>query len=199
MNFPRVDKAPLSGARIETHIIMRHGSKSKLRGLSPSDAWDEAAARSLAAGAAGFLVGGSVQAAGAIPDVYRVTLAPASGIVAAVLASFAIVVFYYHNRQRTGAIVASSVLLLTCLINLLWVKFTVLSLFYPDVVILFIGVCGFRMFHKKASGTRWLDDLDEESVRAMITDVESRVTWFDQFVVLWCLGVALLLIILFIR
>src|SRR5439155_17491861 len=48
-------------------------------------AWEEAEMRSVAFGVSGFLVVGAFQAVGAIPTIYRTTLAPVSGMVSAFL------------------------------------------------------------------------------------------------------------------
>jgi hypothetical protein len=54
-----------------------------LKNLGPSEAFEDAAGRSVAAAAGGFLVFGCLQAAGALPTIYRESLFVASGMLAA--------------------------------------------------------------------------------------------------------------------
>src|SRR6266550_3655052 len=95
-----------------------------LKELRPSQAWEEAERRSLAIGIAGFVLVGALQAAGAVPAIYRQSLAPASGLVAAFLAALTLSVAYYHNRWSVGVFGAALTLILPYSVNLLWVRFT---------------------------------------------------------------------------
>jgi len=178
---------------------MLHGSISRLRDLAPREAWEDLERRSLAAGAAGFLIGGCLQAVNAIPCVCSESLLPATGVVAAILASLSYGVFYYHRRRFLRNLATAAALLIPCLVDFLWVNFTSWSLFYPAAVMLSFGTGSLVVYHKKSSGSRWDEDPEEEAIRALIETFDLQVTWFDQFVVFWSFGVALLLIIYFFR
>lgn len=70
-----------------------------LRKLPPSQAWEEVERRSLAIGVAGFVFVGALQAAGAVPAIYRQTLAPVSGSVAAFLTALTLFVAFVRGGR----------------------------------------------------------------------------------------------------
>jgi len=70
-----------------------------LKNLGPSEACDDSVARSVAAGAGGFLVFGSLQAAGASPTIYREPLFVASGTLAAFLMTLTLSLAYYKRGR----------------------------------------------------------------------------------------------------
>jgi hypothetical protein len=75
-------------------------------------------------GVAGFVFVGALQAAGAVPAIYRQTLAPASGSLAAFLTALTLFVAYYHDRWSFGVLGAVLTLTLPYSINLAWIRFT---------------------------------------------------------------------------
>jgi hypothetical protein len=167
--------------------------------LPPSEAWGEAERRSLAIGIAGLVVVGALQSAGAIPAIYRQSLAPASGLVAAFLTALTLFLAYYHNRRNLGAFGAALTLILPCSVNLLWVRFTGRSLIYPVVAVVLFGVFGLWTVHRRISGPQWEDDPEEAIIRQMMEESESNVTWVDR--VTWlCIAVGtMVLLVLLLR
>jgi hypothetical protein len=79
---------------------------TEFKRLPPSEAWEEAEKGFLAIGIAGCVVVAALQAAGAVPSLYRASLAPASGLAAAFLTALALFLAHYHNRWRLGCIAA---------------------------------------------------------------------------------------------
>ena len=166
------------------------------RKLSPSQAWEEAQRRSLAIGIAGWAVVGTLQAGGAIPTIYRATLAPASGLVAAFLTSMTLSLAYYHRRWRPGVLGAAHTLLLPYSVGLLWVRFTGRSLIYPLFSLTLIGVVILAFAHHRISELQPEDDVEEAIARKMIEEI-GPLAWVDR-VILLCIvvGVVLLLALL---
>lgn len=177
--------------------------KVGFQSLRPNEAWEDAVRRSCAVGAGGFLVGGSLQAAGVVTNACRVSLVPISGTVAAFLTALTFLIAYYHRRWRLGAVGTIAALRLPCIVNFLWVRFTAWSLIYPSVFLALIGFFGLWAVHRKLSGPKWDDggEIGEESLRILIADFESGTsfTWMDRVILLWCVGVAVLLLIFFLR
>ena len=168
-----------------------------LRKLPPSQAWEEVERRSLAIGVAGFVFVGALQAAGALPAIYRQTLAPVSGSMAAFLTALTLFVAYYHNRWDLGISGAALTLTLPYSVNLLWVRFTGRSLLYPAVALVLLGVIGLWFIHRRISGPQWEDDLEEVLIQKMMDEFESNITWVDR--VMWlcaAVGLVLLLVLL---
>jgi len=177
--------------------------KVGFQSLRPAEAWEDAVRRSVATSAAGFLVGGSLQAAGAVTDPYRVSLVPLSGIVATFLSALVFFIAYYHRHWKLGAVGTVAALLLPCIVNFLWVRFTAVSLIYPTVFLALIGIVGMWTVHRKLSGKNWDegDEIEAELLRKVMADFESGVTftWMDRVILFSCVGVAILLLILFFR
>ena len=159
--------------------------------------------RSVAFGVAGFFVVGALQASGAIPAIYRDTLAPVSGMVSAFLMALALSVAYYHKRWMLGVGGAALFLILPFVTNLSCVRISGRSLIYPTIVVGLLGVCCLRETHRKISGTRWEDPLDEE-LRHLMADLDSKLlgwieSWVDRVTWLCFAGGAIILLILFLR
>jgi hypothetical protein len=182
-------------------MLVTKDMKIGLQTLRPTEAWEDAVRRSCAVGTAGFLVGGSLQAAGAVADTYSVSFVPLSGIVAAFLTALTFFIAYYHRHWRLGAVGTITALVLPCIVNFLWASFTPWSLIYPTVFLALIGFFGLWAVHRKLSGPNWDSEIDEESLRLLMADFESGITftWLDRMILLWCVGVAVLLLILFLR
>src|SRR5262249_34489504 len=98
--------------------------KTEFKRLTPAEAWEDAERRSLAIGTVGCVGVGVLQAAGAIPTLYRVSLAPASGFAATFLTALALFVAYYHNRWRLGICVPFVTLCLPYTLSFLWIRFS---------------------------------------------------------------------------
>jgi hypothetical protein len=167
-----------------------------LKKLPPSQAWKEAERRSLAIGVAGFVVVGSLQAAGAVPTIYRPSLAPASGLEAAFLTALTLFLGYYHNRWNLGILGAATTLILPYSVNLLWVRLTGRSLMYPVVALVLLGVVSLWATHRRISGPKWEDDPEDAIIRGMVADFESNVTWADR-ITWFCIAVGLVLLLVF--
>lgn len=165
-----------------------------LKKLPPSQAWQEVERRSLAVGVAGFVFVGALQAAGAVPPIYRQTLAPVSGSVAAFLTALTLFMAYYHNRWNLAVFGAALTLTLPYSVNLLWVRFTGRSLLYPFVALVLLGAISLWFVHRRISGSQWEDDIEEALIRKMMEEFESNITWADR--VMWlCVAVALVLLL----
>ena len=151
----------------------------------------------MAIGVAGWAVVGALQAAGAIPTLYRQSLAPASGLVAAFLTALTCLVAYYHDRWRIGVCGATLSLILPYLVNLLWIRFSGRSLLYPMLALCLLGIFSLLAIHRRISGPQLEDDVEEAIIRKMMEDVDRNVTWVDR--VTWlsiAVGVVLLLVLL---
>jgi hypothetical protein len=170
-----------------------------LRQLGPSEAFHDSEGRSCAAGAAGFLVFGCLQAAGALPTVYRESLFVASGMLAAFLTAFILSIAYYHRRWKLGVCGAILFFVLPFFVNILWARFSGRSLVYPMVVFGFVVILILQTVHRKISGPRWDGDIEDEVLKAFIADVDSNVTWKDRVTWLCFAGAAILLLILLFR
>lgn len=168
-----------------------------LKMLAPSQAWEEVERRSLAIGVAGFVFVGALQAAGAVPAIYRQTLAPVSGSVAAFLTALTLFVAYYHDRWSFGVFGAVLTLTLPYSVNLPWIRFTGRSLLYPVAALVLLGVISLWFIHRRISGPQWDDDVEEALIRKMMEEFESKLSWADR--VMWfciVLGLVLLLVLL---
>ncbi|PYU42437.1 MAG: hypothetical protein DMG53_19825 [Acidobacteria bacterium] len=100
---------------------------TRFKELPPFQAWEEAEMRSVAFGVPGFLVVGAFQAVGAIPTIYRTTLAPVSGMVSAFLIALTLSLAYYHKRWMGGMGGAALFLILPRVANLLYQNLRSLS------------------------------------------------------------------------
>jgi hypothetical protein len=168
-----------------------------LKKLPPSQAWEEVERRSIAFAVAGFVFVGALQAAGAIPAIYRQSLAPASGLVAAFLTALTLSLAYYHNRWSLGVFGTALSLILPYSVNLLWVRFTGRSLMYPVAMLVLLGVISLWFVHRRISGPQWEDDLEEALIQKMMEEFESKATWVDR--AMWlsiAIGLLLLLVLL---
>jgi hypothetical protein len=165
--------------------------------LPPSEAWEEAEKRSLAIGIAGCVVVAALQAAGAIPTLYRASLAPASGLSAAFLTALALFLAQYHNRWRLGVCIAAVTCCLPYTVNFLWIRFSGLSLLYPMAVVVLVGVISLWAMHRGIAGPSLEDDVEEAVIRKMMEDPAFNLTWAERFTWLWIIiGVVLLLVLL---
>jgi len=168
--------------------------KIEFKGLTPSQAWGDAVRRSLAIGIAGWLVVASLQTAGAIPTLYRPSLAPASGLAAIFLTALALLVAYYHNRWRIGACVAIVTVCLPYAVNLLWIRFSGRSLLYPLAAVVLIGSIGLYFFHRRYSVPTLEDDAELAIVKKIVEDF--KPTWVDRLIALGIIVEFVLLVIL---
>src|SRR5882724_12875147 len=98
---------------------------TRFKELRPFEAWNDAEMRSVAFGVAGFFVVGALQAAGALPTIYRDTLAPVSGMVSAFLIALTLSVAYYHTRWMLGIGGAAFFLILPLLKSRCWLELSV--------------------------------------------------------------------------
>ncbi len=149
----------------------------------------------MAFGVAGFFVVGALQTAGTNPTIYWDTLAPVSGMVSAFLIALTLSVAYYHKRWMVGIAGAALFLMLPLVINLLWVRISGWSLLYPTIAVGLLGIFGLQAIHRRMSGPRWVDPMDEE-LRNLIADVDSNFTWMDRVTWLCFAGGAIALLIL---
>ena len=151
----------------------------------------------MAAGAAGFLVVGALQAAGAIPTIYRDSLVIVSGMLAAFLMTLALSIAHYHRRRRLGLFGAVLSLLLPYFVNILWARFSSRSLLYPTVAVALFGLFTLLAIHRRISGPQLEDDIEEELIKKFIEDVESSLAWHDRVIwICFACGSALLLVLL---
>lgn len=161
--------------------------------LPPSEAWGEAERRSAAIGIAGWLVVGALQAIGTIPTIYRLSLAPASGLEAAFLTALTLSLAYYHNRWWLGVCGAALTLCLPYPVNLLWIRLSDRSLLYPMVVGVLLGVVSLWTVHSRVSGPM-PEDAEEAILRKIIEESESNLTWSDR--VTWlCITVSVVILL----
>jgi hypothetical protein len=167
--------------------------------LTPGEAWVEAERRSLAIGIAGLVFVGALQAAGVIPTIYRGSLAPASGLVAAFLTAQTLFVAYYHSRWNVGALGAALTLILPYSVNLLWVRFTGRSLIYPVVALFLFGVVSLWAIHRRIPGPQWKDDPEDAVIQQMMEEFEFNTTWVDRVTWLCFAIAALLLLVILLR
>ena len=136
----------------------------------------------------------SLQAAGAVPAIYRQTLAPVSGSVAAFLTALTLFVAYYHDRWSFGVFGAVLTLTLPYSVNLAWIRFTGRSLLYPVAALVLLGVISLWFIHRRISGPQWDDDVEEALIRKMMEESESNLTWAHR--VMWfCIVVGLVLLL----
>lgn len=124
-------------------------------------------------------------------------LAPASGLVAAFLTALTLSLAYYHKPWNLGIIGAAVTLILPYSVNFLCVRFTGRSLLYPVVALVLVGVISLWAVHRRISGPRWEDDIEEALIRKMTEESESKATRVDR--VTWlciAVGVVVLLVLL---
>ena len=165
--------------------------------LPPSEAWEEAQNRSLAIGIAGCVAVAALQAAGAVPSLYRASLAPASALAAAFLTALTLFLAHYHNRWRFGVCIAVVSFCLPYTINFLWIRFSGSSLLYPMAAVVLVGVISLWAMHRKFAGPNLEDDVEELIIRKMMEDPAFNLTWVER--VTWiCIivGTVLLLVLL---
>lgn len=140
---------------------------------------------------------GSLQAAGAIPALYRPSLAPASGLVATFLTALALSLAYYHGRWRVGACAAVIAFCLPYAVNLVWVRFFNRSLLYPLATVVVGGAVGLYFLHRRYSGPTLDDDVELIILEQMIADFHP--TWMDRVTTICIIFGLVLLLILFLR
>ncbi len=169
---------------------------TKLKNLRPSEAFEDAMRRSLAAGFGGFLVLGAVNTSGAIPVLYS-SLVIVSGMEAAFLGSLTLLVAYYHRRWKLGFFGAVLSLCLPYFVNLVWMKLSGRSLIYAVATLVILGGVTVEVIHRKISGPQPDDDIEEEQIRNFIGEMDANFTWVDR--VTWlCItvGVVMLFVLL---
>jgi hypothetical protein len=170
-----------------------------LKNMGPSEVFDDAVKRSLAAGAAGFLVFGCLQTAGPFLTIHRESLFVASGMLAAFLTTLTLLLAYYHRRWKLGAGGALLFLILPFFVNILWARFSGRSLIYPMAALGFLGAFVLWAAHRKSSGPRWDGGIEDEVFKEFIADVDSNVSWKDRVTWLCFAGAAIPLLILLLR
>jgi hypothetical protein len=170
-----------------------------LKKLGASEAFDDSVGRSIAAGAGGFLVFGSLQAAGAFPTIYRESLFVASGMLTAFLMTLTLSLAYYHRRWKLGVGGAMLSLILPFFVNILWARFLGHSLVYPTVALVFLGALVLWAAHRKISGPQWDGDVEDELIKNLAEDMNSNFTWKDRVTWLCFASGAILLLILLLR
>ena len=168
---------------------------TQLTQMRPSEVWEEAERRSIAMGFAGFFVVGAFQAAGVLPIIDRQTLGPISGTVSAFLTSLTLLIAYYHKSWRLGITGTALSLILPFSVNLLWIRLSHLSLIYPTVALVLLGVISVHLAHRSISGPQLLEDEgEEELIRIFIEEMDSNFTSKDR--VIWlCFTAGLILVL----
>ena len=169
------------------------------KSLPPGEAWEEAERRSLAIGIAGFVLIGALQAAGAIPAIYRASLAPASGLVAAFLTALGLFLAHYHGRWRLGICVAAITLCLPYIVNLMWIRLSGRSLLYAMAAVVLLGIISMWTMHRRLAGTSLEDDPDVAIIQNMMEDPKFNLTWTERLTWLCITIGAVLLLILLLR
>ena len=154
--------------------------------------------RSVAFAVAGFFIVGALQAVGAISPMYRDSLAPVSGLASAFLIALTLSLAYYHKRWMLGIGGATLFLILPLVTNLLWVRVSGRSPIYPTILLGLLGVFGLQAIHRRISGPKWVDPMDEE-LRSLMVEVDSKFTWVDRVTWLCFACGAIVLLILLVR
>jgi len=165
---------------------------TKLRDLRPSEAFQDATRRSLAAGAGGFLVFGALNTFDVIPAPYH-SIVVVSGMETAFFVSLALWVAYYHRRWILGFLGAALFLCLPYFVNFVWITFSHLSLIYPVAALVIVAGLAVEMIHRKISGPQPEDEIEEALIRNLIQEMDSNITWVNR--VTWlCFTVAVVLL-----
>jgi len=140
---------------------------------------------------------GALQAAGAIPTLYRASLAPASSLAAVFLTALALFVARYHNRWLLGVRIAAVTVLIPYIVNILWVRFSGRSLLYSTAALILVGAISLNLLHRRFAGPSLEDDAEEAIIREMLEDTAFNLTWVEKATRLCVIvGVVLLLILL---
>ena len=158
--------------------------------MRPFEAFEDAAARSFAAAAFGFLIGGCLHAVGA----FNQSILVLCTVQAFLFGSLALLLGYYHKRWALGSIGAAFAVLLPYVVNLLWVRFSTTSLVYPVAALTLVSGFTLGMVHNRIAGPQPEDDAEEQIIRAMMEKWESNVTWKDR--VTWLCITASIVIVL---
>jgi hypothetical protein len=167
----------------------------KLRSLRPSEAFQDFVRRSLAAGAAGFLVSGALNTSDVIPPLYR-SLVIVSGMEAAFFGSLTLLVAYYQGRWRLGFLGAVLSVVLPYFMNFVWITLPRRSLIYPAAVLVILGGVAIEIIHRKISGPQPDDGIEEALIRTLVQEIDSKLTWVDR--ITWIcvtVGVIILLVL----
>jgi hypothetical protein len=169
---------------------------TNLRDLRPSEAFDGSVGRALAAGAAAFLIFGSLNAAGVLPILCRDPLVLVSGMTGAFLCALVLALAHYHKRMKLGICAGAIFFLLPSIVNAAWAMLSDLSLIYPTAALVAFGGISIHIAHRKISGPQPEDEVEEELIRQMVGD-ESCLTWMEK-ATRWCflVGTILFLILL---
>ena len=192
-----VTRLTRSWLQLANTTILANIVNTEFKRLSPSKAWEEAQKRSLAIGIAGCVVVAALQAAGAVPSLYRASLAPASGLAAVFLTALALFLAHYHNRWRLGICIAAVTFSIPYTVNFLWIRFSGRSLLYPMATLVLVGVISLWTMHRRFAGPGLEDDVEEAIIRKMMEDPALNFTWIER-VTWFCIivGLVLLLILL---
>jgi hypothetical protein len=167
---------------------------TKLRNLRPSEAFEDAVRRSLAAGFGGFLVVGALNASGAIPALYS-SLVIVSGMESTFLGSLTLLMAYYHRRWQLGLFGAVLSLSLPYCVNFVWITASGRSLIYAVAAVVILGGVAVELIHRKISGPQPDDDIEKEQIRNFIEEMDSNFTWVDR--VTWlCITVGVVMLFL---
>jgi predicted membrane metal-binding protein len=154
----------------------------KLRSLRPSEAFQDFVRRSLAAGAAGFLVSGALNTSDVIPPLYR-SLVIVSGMEAA----------FFGSLTLLGAVLS---VVLPYFMNFVWITLPRRSLIYPAAVLVILGGVAIEIIHRKISGPQPDDGIEEALIRTLVQEIDSKLTWVDR--ITWIcvtVGVIILLVL----
>jgi hypothetical protein len=169
---------------------------TKLRDLRPSEVFDGSVGRASAAGAGAFLILGSLKAAGVLPILCREPLVLVSGMAGAFLSALVLALAHYHNRMKLGIYAGAILFPLPFIVNATWATFSDLSLIYPTAALITCGGIAVQTAHRKMSGPRPEDAVEEALIREMVEEA-SRLTWMEK-ATRWCflVGTILFLILL---
>jgi hypothetical protein len=169
---------------------------TKLRDMRPSEAFDGSVGRAAAAGAAAFLIFGSLKAAGVLPILCREPLVLVSGMTGAFLSGLVLALAHYHKRMKLGICTGAILFPLPFIVNASWATFSDLSLIYPTAALIACSGIAVQTAHQKISGPQPEDEVEEELIRQMIED-GPRLTWMEK-TTRWCfvVGAILFLILL---
>jgi hypothetical protein len=169
---------------------------TKLIDLRPSEDFDGSVGRASAAGAAAFLIFGSLKAAGVLPILCRESLVLVSGMTGAFLSALVLALAHYHKRMKLGICAGAIFFVLPFIVNAAWATLFEPSLIYPTAALIAFSGILVQIAHRKISGPQPEDEVEEELIRQMVED-ESRLTWMEK-ATRWCflVGTILFLILL---
>jgi hypothetical protein len=167
---------------------------TKLRDLRPSQAFDGSVGRAWAAGAAAFLIFGSLKAAGVLPILCREPLVLVSGMTGAFLSALVLALAHYHKRMKLGICAGAVFFVLPFIVNAVWAKLFDLSLIYPTAALIVFSGILVQVAHQKILGPQPEDEIEEELIRQMVEDAP-RLTWMEK-ATRWCFLVGMILFLI---